>query len=65
MKSTALLLSAALLVGAYFIPVQMPPAFAQSAVNSAPDNTARNERDRDHQTLTPWISQTNLRISHY
>ena len=52
MKSTALLLSASLLVGAYFVPVQMRPAFAQPAVNSAPDNSAQNVRDRNHQTLT-------------
>jgi osmotically-inducible protein OsmY len=58
MKSTALLLSASLLVGAYFVPVEMRLAFAQSAVNSAPDNSAQNERDRDHQTLTP-MDQSN------
>jgi len=36
----------------------MRPAFAQSAVNPAPDNTAENQRDRNHQTLTP-IDQSN------
>jgi len=36
----------------------MGSAFAQSPVTSAPDNSAQNERDRDHQTLTP-MDQSN------
>jgi hyperosmotically inducible periplasmic protein len=58
MKSTALLLSASLVVGAYLAAVEIRPAFAQSAPNSAPDNSAQNERDRDHTTLTP-MDQSN------
>jgi hyperosmotically inducible periplasmic protein len=58
MKSEALLLSASLLVGVCFVSVGMRPTFAQSAMNSAPDNSAQNQRDRDHQTLTP-MDQSN------
>jgi hyperosmotically inducible periplasmic protein len=58
MKSKALFLSASLLVGVSFVPTGMRPAFAQSAMNSAPDNSAQNQRDRDHQTLTP-MDQSN------
>ena len=58
MKSKVLLLSASLLAGVCVIPVAKTPVFAQAAVNSAPDNSAQNERDRDHQTLTP-MDQSN------
>jgi hyperosmotically inducible periplasmic protein len=57
MKSKALLFSASLLVGACLVPIGIRPASAQSA-SSAPDNSAQNERDRDHQTLTP-MDQSN------
>src|SRR5580704_4191875 len=59
MKTKVLLLSASLLVGACIVPAAgMRSAFAQSAANTAPDNSAQNERDRDHQTLTP-LDQSN------
>jgi len=59
MKTKVLLLSASLLVGACIVPAAgMRSAFAQSAANTAPDNSAQNERDRDHQTLTP-MDQSN------
>src|SRR5712691_11046760 len=58
MTTRALLVSASLLVGVCLVPVGMRPAFAQSAVNPAADNTAENQRDRNHQTLTP-IDQSN------
>lgn len=58
MKTTTLLLSASLLAGVCFVSIGMGSAFAQSPVTSAPDNSAQNERDRDHQTLTP-MDQSN------
>jgi hypothetical protein len=58
MRTRASLISASLLVGVWLVPIGMRPAFAQSAVSPAPDNTAENQRDRNHQTLTP-IDQSN------
>jgi hyperosmotically inducible protein len=58
MKAKALLLSASFLVGVCVVPTGIKPAFAQSAASTAPDNSAQNERDRDHQTLTP-MDQSN------
>ena len=59
MKTKVLLLSASLLVGVCAVPAAgLRSAFAQSAENTAPDNSAKNERDRDHQTLTP-MDQSN------
>ena len=58
MTTRASLISASLLVGVCLVPVGTRPAFAQSAVSSAPGNTAENQRDRNHQTLTP-IDQSN------
>jgi hyperosmotically inducible protein len=55
MTTRALLVSASLLVGVCLVPVGMRPAFAQSP---ASDNTPENQRDRNHQTLTP-IDQSN------
>jgi osmotically-inducible protein OsmY len=40
-------------VGAYLVPVGLSPALAQSDVIHAADNSAQNQRDRNHQTLTP------------
>jgi hyperosmotically inducible protein len=58
MKTKALLFSASLLAGVYLAPFGMGPVFAQSAVSPAPDNSGENERDRNHQTLTP-MDQSN------
>jgi hyperosmotically inducible protein len=66
MKSKAFLLSVSLLMGVHPAPAGMRPALAQSAMNSAPDNSADNARDRDRHTLTP-MDQSNtpqdLRLS--
>lgn len=59
MRTQALLFSASLLVSALIVPVGVGSAFAEPAVsNAAADNSAQNQRDRDHQTLTP-IDQSN------
>jgi hyperosmotically inducible periplasmic protein len=58
MKTKAVLVTASLLVGIHLAPARMMPALAHSAMNSAPDNSAENARDRDHQTLTP-MDQSN------
>jgi hyperosmotically inducible periplasmic protein len=58
MMTRMLLVSASLLVGVYLVPLGMRSAFAQSAVSSGPENSAENQRDRNHQTLTP-IDQSN------
>jgi hyperosmotically inducible protein len=54
MKKHALLFSASLLASALIVPISSSLVFAQAA----PDNSAQNQRDRDHQTLTP-IDQSN------
>ena|ERR1700676_1679496 len=54
MKKHAMLFSASLLASALIVPLGSSLAFAQNA----PDNSAQNQRDRDHQTLTP-IDQSN------
>lgn len=58
MRTKALLFSASLLVGAYLLPVGSGSSFAQDAASPAADNSAMNQRDRGHQTLTP-IDQSN------
>ena len=59
MKSKALVLSTGLIIGALLIPATFEEARAQSSPNAAaPDNSAQNERDRDHATLTP-MDQSN------
>src|SRR5712675_1424555 len=59
MKKHALLFSASLFASALIVPLGSSLAFAQAASDSAAvDNTAQNQRDRDHQTLTP-IDQSN------
>ena len=59
MRTHALLFSTSLLVSALIVPAVVGSAFAQAPVeNAAADNSAQNQRDRDHQTLTP-IDQSN------
>src|ERR1700719_640799 len=59
MKKHALLFSASLLASALIVPISSSLVFAQAASDkAAPDNSAQNQRDRDHQTLTP-IDQSN------
>jgi len=55
MKNPALLLSASLLVAASLVPVA---AFAQSSAGPLAENTSVNQRDRNHETLTP-MDQSN------
>jgi osmotically-inducible protein OsmY len=56
MKTPALLLSASLLVAVSFVPVGS--SFAQNSSGPVAENTSVNQRDRDHQTLTP-MDQSN------
>jgi hyperosmotically inducible periplasmic protein len=56
MRTRTLLFSASVLVGSFLIPVGS--SFAQTDANRAPDNTAINQRDREHQNLTP-LDQSN------
>lgn len=58
MRTKALLFSASLLVGAFLLPIGSGSSFAQDAASPAADNSAMNQRDRGHQTLTP-IDQSN------
>ena len=59
MKKHALLFSASLLASVLIAPLGSSLALAQAASDkAAADNTAQNQRDRDHQTLTP-IDQSN------
>ena len=56
---THALFSTSLLVSALIVPVALGSVFAQAPIeNTAADNSAQNQRDRDHQTLTP-IDQSN------
>ena len=55
MKTPELLLAASLLVAAALMPTA---AFAQGDTGSLAENTSINQRDRNHQTLTP-IDQSN------
>jgi len=57
MRSNALLLAAALTIAATSL-FPVGSAFAQTSASSAPDNSARNVRDREGQTLTP-MDQSN------
>ncbi len=59
MRTHASLFSTSLLVSALIVPAVVGSAFAQAPVeNAAADNSAQNQRDRDHQNLTP-IDQSN------
>ena len=59
MKKHALLFSASLFASALIVPLGSSLACAQAASDKAAvDNSAQNQRDRDHQTLTP-IDQSN------
>jgi hyperosmotically inducible protein len=53
MRKRALLFSASLLVGGFLVP--LGSSSAQTDVSAAPaaDNSAMNQRDRGHETLTP------------
>ncbi len=55
MRTQALLFSASLIASAMIVPVGIGSAHAQTAAeNVAVDNSARNQRDRDRQNLTPF-----------
>ena len=56
MRTRALLFFGSLLVGSFLFPVGA--GFAQTDANRVPDNSAINQRDRGHETLTP-IDQSN------
>jgi len=59
MKKHALLFSASILASVLIVPISSSLVFAQAASDkAAPDNSAQNQRDRDHETLTP-IDQSN------
>ena len=59
MKKHTLLFSASLLASTMIVPISSSLVFAQAVSDkAAPDNSAQNQRDRDHQTLTP-IDQSN------
>ena len=59
MRTQALLFSASLIASAMIVPVGIGSAHAQTAAeNVAVDNSAQNQRDRDHQNLTP-MDQSN------
>jgi hyperosmotically inducible periplasmic protein len=59
MRTPAMILSTSLLVSALIAPVVAGCAFAQATVrNVAADNSAQNQRDRNHQNLTP-LDQSN------
>jgi hyperosmotically inducible periplasmic protein len=58
MRTPAMILSASLLVSALIAPVLVGSAFAQATQNIAADNSAQNQRDRNHQNLTP-LDQSN------
>jgi len=50
--------------GALIVPLGSSLVFAQAASDKAAvDNSAQNQRDRDHQTLTPIDQSNNPRIS--
>ena len=56
MRTRTLLFSASVLVGSFLVP--FAASFAQTDASKAADNTAINQRDSGHQTLTP-IDQSN------
>jgi len=58
MKTRALLFSASLLVGGFLVPLGSSSAQTDAGVPPAADNSAMNQRDRGHETLTP-IDQSN------
>ena len=58
MRTRALLFSASLLASTFLVPAGIGTSFAQANPNTAPDNSAVNQRDRDQQNLTP-IDQSN------
>ena len=51
MRTRTLLFSASVLASAFLVPIGA--SFAQTDANRAPDNTAVNQRDSGHETLTP------------
>jgi len=57
MNARVVIFSSSLLIGSCLVPIGMRAVLAQPA-NTAPDNSAINERDRNHQTLTP-MDQSN------
>jgi hyperosmotically inducible periplasmic protein len=58
MRTPAMILSTSLLVSALIASVVAGSAFAQATQNIAADNSAQNQRDRNHQNLTP-LDQSN------
>jgi hyperosmotically inducible periplasmic protein len=56
MRTRTLLFSASVLAGAFLVPIGS--SFAQTDANRSPDNTAVNQRDSGHETLTP-MDQSN------
>jgi hyperosmotically inducible periplasmic protein len=56
MRTRTLLFSASVLVGSFLVP--FGAGFAQTDTNRTADNTAINQRDSGHQTLTP-MDQSN------
>jgi len=58
MKTRALLFSASLLVGGFLVPLGSSAAQTDAGIPPAADNSAMNQRDRGHETLTP-IDQSN------
>jgi hyperosmotically inducible periplasmic protein len=58
MRTPAMILSTSLLVSALIASGLAGSAFAQATQNIAADNSAQNQRDRNHQNLTP-LDQSN------
>ena len=53
MKTRALLFSASLLVGGFLVPLGSSSAQTDAGAPLAADNSAMNQRDAGHETLTP------------
>jgi hyperosmotically inducible protein len=53
MKTRALLFSASLLVGGFLVPLGSSSAQTDAGAPPAADNSAMNQRDAGHETLTP------------
>jgi hyperosmotically inducible periplasmic protein len=53
MKTRALLFSASLLVGGFLVPLGSSSAQTDAGLPPAADNSAMNQRDQGHETLTP------------
>ena len=56
MRTRTLLFSASVLVGSFLVPIGA--TFPQTDANTPADNSAMNQRDRGHETVTP-IDQSN------